>query len=107
MLIMIPNMKGYIRLYKYFVDYKNMKIHNLECMSLKVFKTFSDRNNLKTLKLNYFGGFPFNVHQKLNVFQKIIFQVHRFVFKRMLNKLIIKKPSKILSSTIIGIFEKK
>ncbi|WP_375234795.1 class I SAM-dependent methyltransferase [Winogradskyella sp.] len=107
LLIMIPNMKGYIKLYKSLVDNENLKIHNLKCMSLEVFRDFAERNKLKTVHLSYFGGFPFNVHQNLNFIQKIIYKIHRLIFKRIINKRLEKRPSKYLSSGIMAIFEKK
>jgi len=105
--VIIPNMKGYIKIYKYFVDFNNMKIHNLDCMKLKVFKEFASRNDLKISHLGYFGGFPFSVHQKSNFAQKIIYQVHRMFFKKIGNSMLSKKPSRFFSSTIIAIFEKE
>ncbi|RIA10262.1 methyltransferase family protein [Flavobacteriaceae bacterium MAR_2010_72] len=106
LLIMIPNMRGYIRWYKWLVDYQNLKIHNRKCMSLNVFKAFSIRNNLNILHLGYFGYFPYNVHQSLNSFQKLIYNFHRILFKKGLNKIVYKYPSSLFSSTIIAIFEK-
>jgi hypothetical protein len=106
MLIMIPNMKGYIGFYKYLVDYNNLKMHNLKCMNLKVFKEFAKRNQLKMNVLTYFGDFPHNVHQKSNLFQKIIVKGHRFVFKNRANRLVNRYPSSCFSSNIVAIFEK-
>ncbi|MCD2259807.1 class I SAM-dependent methyltransferase [Psychroserpens luteolus] len=107
MLIMIPNMKGYIKLYKQLVDPKNLAIHNLKCMSLDVFKDFAARHNLKIKELTYFGGFPHAVHQELNIVQKVIYKLHRLFFKKIANKWVNKYPSKQFSSTILAIFEKK
>lgn len=106
MLVMIPNMRGYIKFYKYLVDYKNLKIHNLKSMRKTVFESFAERNNLKVIHLSYFGGFPLNVHQKLNFLQKVIYKIHRLLFKNFLNSFIEKYPSSFYSSGIIGIFEK-
>ena len=106
LLVMIPNMKGYIRFYKYLVDYKNLKIHNLRSMSLNVFKVFSSRHSINLKHYGYFGEFPHNVHQKLNIFQKIIYLIHRTIFKKYLNILVVRYPSSFFSSTIIVIFEK-
>lgn len=107
MLIMIPNMRGYIRFYKYLVDYRNLKIHNLKCMKLKVFKDFADRHGLKIIHLGYYGGFPLGVHQKSNFFQKLVYKGHRIIFKYFGNKLLLKKPSRFFSSAIITILEKQ
>lgn len=99
-------MKGYIKFYKYFMDYGNLKLHNSDCMSLKVFKNFAARHQLRIKHLTYFGGFPYNVHQKLNMFQKLIYISHRILFKKILNNLVKKFPSLYFSSSIIAIFEK-
>ncbi|RDK84810.1 class I SAM-dependent methyltransferase [Marinirhabdus gelatinilytica] len=105
--VMIPNMKGYVYFYKYLVDRRNLKIHNLKSMRKRVFKNFAERNDLIIGKLEYFGDFPHAVHQKLNPIQKIICKIHRFLFKRFLNKILNKYPSPYFSSGIVAIFEKK
>jgi SAM-dependent methyltransferase len=105
-LILIPNKRYVRRVYGYLVDYKNLKAHNLKCMSLKTFRDFGKRNGLKINRLEYRGGFPFSVHQKLNIFQKIIFKGTRAIFKFGLNPYLRKHPSKYFSESIIGIFEK-
>lgn len=107
LLIMIPNMKGYIKFYKYLVDYNNLKIHNLNTMRLSVFKNFAKRHNLSILYLGYYGGFPLNVHQKNNFIQKLIYKSHRLIFKYFGNSLLLKYPSKYFSSSIIGVFERQ
>lgn len=104
--VLVPNMRNYIKYYKKLVDNENLKIHNLKSMRKKVFYDFGVRNNLKLLKLEYYGGFPFSVHQELNVIQKVIFKVHRIAFKFFLNKFLIKNPSKFFSSTLIAIYKK-
>lgn len=106
LMIMIPNMKGYIKFYKYLVDYLNLKIHNLKCMRFQVFREFARRHELNTLYLGYFGGFPFGVHQKSNFVQKLIYKGHRIIFKYLGNALLLKKPSRFFSSSIIAIFER-
>ena len=105
--VMIPNKRGYIRFYKYLIDYKNLKVHNLKCMHLRVFRDFADRNNLKINHLSYYGGFPISSHQELNFIQKLIYKVHRQLFKFVVNPYLMKHPSKYFSSLIIAIFEKK
>lgn len=105
-LIMIPNKRYLRKVYGYLCDYKNLKAHNLNSMSLKVFEEFSKRNNLEIELLEYFGGFPYRVHQRLNFFQKLIYHSFRFIFKR-LNKTIEKRPNKYLSGTIICICKRK
>ncbi len=104
--VLIPNMKNYIYFYKQLVDKGNLKIHNLKCMKKSVFKNFASKNNLQEIHLEYFGGFPFSVHQKLNFFQKFIFKIHRIVFKFFLNKYISKNPNKYFSSTLVAIYKK-
>ncbi len=104
--IMIPNKRYFRKLYGYLVDYKNLKAHNLKCMSLKTFKDFAERNSLKIDTLEYYGGFPFSVHQELNFFQKVIYKLTRLLFKFKINPYLEKHPSKYLSSSIIGIYEK-
>lgn len=106
MLIMIPNMKGYIKFYKYLVDWNNLKVHNLKCMNLKVFRDFAERHNLKIKHLGYFGGFPVGVHQKLNVVQKLVYNAHRLVVKKFGNAYLKKHPSRLFSSSIVAVFEK-
>ncbi|MFD1014613.1 methyltransferase domain-containing protein [Winogradskyella rapida] len=107
LLVMIPNMRGYIKFYKYMVDYKNLKVHNLKCMKLQVFENFAKRNNLSLLFLDYYGGFPLGVHQKNNLIQKLIYKGHRLFFKYFANEILEKHSSKYFSSAIVGIFEKK
>ncbi len=104
--VLIPNMKYYIHFYKYLVDYKNLKIHNLKCMKKSVFQEFGKRNQLETIQIEYFGGFPFSVHQELNFFQKIIFQGHRILSKKLLNPYFDRHPSKFFSSTLVAIYKK-
>lgn len=106
LLIMIPNMKGYIRWYKYMVDYNNLKIHNLKSMSLDVFEAFAKRNDLRIDYLSYLGEFPHNPHQKGNVLQEFWVKAHRTLFKKGVNKWVNTYPSRYFSSTILGIFEK-
>ena len=106
LLIMIPNMCGYIKLYKYLVDKKNLEIHNLKSMSLEVFRRFAERHDLRVSLLTYFGDFPHAVHQNLNTVQKIIYKSHRIFFKKWGNIVVNKYPSRLYSSGIIGIFEK-
>ena len=104
--VLIPNMKNYIYFYKQMVDKNNLKIHNIKCMKKSVFKSFAKRNQLQQLYLDYFGGFPYSVHQKLNFLQKLIFKIHRIVFKFFLDKFISKYPNKYFSSTLVAIYKK-
>lgn len=106
MLIMIPNKRYLRQFYGYLCDYKNLKAHNLNCMNLEVFKAFSKRHNLDVKTLKYYGGFPFAVHQKLNLFQKLIFKTTKLIFKKIINPILMKYPSKYMSASIIGIFNK-
>lgn len=104
-LVMIPNMKGFVYPYKLLVDKPNLDAHNTKCMNLKVFKAYAKRNGLEIEFLNYLGGFPFSVHQNLNFFQNLFFQFNRILFKRYLNKWIEKYPTKMFSSSIIAIYK--
>lgn len=106
LLIMIPNLRYFKKWYAGWLDPENLKIHNLECMDLEVFRQFAKRNNLDTKYLSYYGGFTFKVHQKLNSAQKIFYQMTRSLFK-MLNPVLIKYPGKYFSSSIIAIYTKK
>ena len=106
MLIMIPNLRYLKKWYANLLDPENLKIHNLECMNLEVFRKFAGRNNLDIKYLSYFGGFAFKVHQKLNFGQKIIYHGARNIFK-LINPLLIKNPNRFFSSSIIAIYTKK
>jgi cyclopropane fatty-acyl-phospholipid synthase-like methyltransferase len=105
LLIMIPNKRYYSYLYKVLVDKKNLDVHNLKCMNFKTFQDFAKRNKIETICLENFGEFQFSVHQKLNLFQKLIFKSHRLFFKFYLNKYIEKNPTKYFSSAIVAIFK--
>lgn len=103
-MIMIPN-KRYLRyLYGLLCDRSNLKAHNLKCMSLQTFRSFAKRNGLSVKYLNYFGGFPYRVHQPLNFFQRILYSFVR-ISARFINPIIEKYPNRYLSSTIIAIFK--
>lgn len=103
MLVMIPNKRFLRKWYGWMVDQKNLKAHNLKCMHLNTFRRFADRNYLQIEFLDYFGGFPYGVHQKLNFPQTLIFQIFRRLFKKF-NPFIERFPNRFLSSSIIGIF---
>ncbi|MFD2542035.1 class I SAM-dependent methyltransferase [Lacinutrix gracilariae] len=105
MLVMIPNKRYLRKIYGYLCDYNNLKAHNLKSMKLSVFKKYAKRNDLKIKTHQYYGGFPFSVHQKQNAFQKVISKTTRLVFKKI-NPYLMKNPSKYLSASIIAIFEK-
>ncbi len=106
LMVNIPNMRNYIRYYKLAVDKSNLEIHNLKCMHLNVFKKFGQRYKLETLKIEHYGGFPFSVHQELNFIQKIIFKLHRLIFKFFLNKWIAKYPNRYFSTSIFALYKK-
>jgi len=103
---MIPNKRYLRKWYSYFVDHNNLKMHNLKSMKLSVFKNFALRKNLEIKYLDYYGGFAFSVHQKLNPVQNFIYKSFRYIFYH-LNPVIAKHPNKYLSSTIIAVFTKK
>lgn len=100
MLVMIPNKRFSRSLYGSLVDKKNQEAHNLSCMKLSVFRDFAWRNKLTIKYLDYHGGFPFKVHASLNVFQRFIYHVVRFLAIR-LHPVIKKYPGKWWSSAII------
>lgn len=106
LMVNIPNMRNYIKFYKLLVDKKNLDIHNLKSMRLSVFNNFAKRNNLEILKTQYYGGFPFSVHQELNFFQKIIFQLHRIPAKKIFNKYLENNPNKYFSTSIFALYKK-
>lgn len=106
LLVMIPNMRHYIYWYKLLVDKPNLDIHNVESMKPEVFRSFANRNNLNTLHLGYFGGFPYSPHQELNLVQKLIYKFHRLIFKYALDSQLEKRPNGFFSSTLIGVFKK-
>lgn len=103
MLIMIPNKRYLRKFYSEMVDRANLKLHNLKIMDVTVFEKFAARNALNINVLEYFGGFNFNIHQKLNWIQSVIHKSFRQVFKRI-NPYIKKHPNKYLSSTLIAIY---
>lgn len=105
LLIMVPNKRWLRKWYGLLVDYDNLKAHNLKCMNFRTFNDFAKRNNLKEIKLTYFGEFQYAVHQKLNFIQEFIKWVVKFIFKR-LNPFLRKHPSKLYSSSIIAIYKK-
>ncbi len=105
MLVMIPNKRWLRKTYGLLVDYNNLKAHNLKCMTKTTFINFAATNNLELLDLDYFGGFAFSVHQKLNFIQKLIYKTTRLIFKS-LNPILEKRPSKFYSSSIIAVFKK-
>lgn len=104
MLIMIPNKRWLRKWYGYLVDYKNLKAHNLKCMKKSTFTNFSRRSGFKLICLEYFSGFPFSVHQKLNFFQKLIYVPTRLFFKKI-NPILAKYPSKYFSSSLIAVYK--
>lgn len=107
MLIMIPNKRGLRKLYGYLVDFKNLKAHNLKCMNKDTFIQFAQRHpKLELLEVEYFGGFPFSVHQKLNILQKIVYKSTRLIFKKI-NPFLAKHPSSWYSSTLIAVYKMK
>lgn len=105
MFLMIPNMRYYSWFYKTLVDRANLLIHNTKCMKKEVFTSFATRNHLKLARLEYYGGFAFTVHQRLNLVQFVIFRLHRFLFKYFMNRFISRWPNAFFSSTIISILK--
>lgn len=106
LVIMIPNKRNFRRLYGYLLDYRNLKAHNLRSMRLSVFRSFASRNRLKIRHLAYQGGFPYRVHQDLNLFQKVIYKAVR-AFSLVLNPFFEKYPCRLWSGTIVAILTKE
>ncbi len=105
MLVMIPNKRYLRKWYGYWLDRENLLAHNLKSMSLKTFRDFADRKNLRIVHLDYLGGFAYKVHQRLNFWQKLVYHSMRYLSLK-LNPLLSKYPSKYWSGTIIAIFSK-
>ena len=101
--VIVPNMRGLIFPYKLLVDRANMSIHNLAAMKLSVYRRFAERNNLKIKFLRYKGGFPANVHQSLNLFQKLIYRP-AITLARRARPLLERHPSALYSSEIVALF---
>jgi cyclopropane fatty-acyl-phospholipid synthase-like methyltransferase len=106
LIVIIPNMKGFIKYYKSFFDKENLQKHTLDSMKLSVFQKFAERKNLNLIKCEFFGDFPFNVHQELTGFKKHAQKVSRIIFKYAFNRLIKKYPGPYFSSGIIAILKK-
>lgn len=105
MLVMVPNMRYLRKWYGKLLDNENLKAHNLKCMSKKVFNQFQRRNNLEEIYLEYWGGFAFNVHHRLNFVENLFYQPIRRFFK-LINPFLSRYPSKYYSSSLIGIYKK-
>ena len=66
---------------------------------------FAQRNGLTTHVLEYSNGFPANVHQSLNVFQKLIYYPAKLLTKRV-DPWIKRHPSKLYSGEIVALFSR-
>ena len=105
MLVMIPNTRYLRKWYGWMVDFDNLKAHNLKCMNLGTFHKFASNNQLKIHHLSYFGGFAYRVHQSLNLPQRLLYKVVRWISLK-LNPVLAKYPGKYHSGTIVAIFSK-
>jgi cyclopropane fatty-acyl-phospholipid synthase-like methyltransferase len=105
MLIMVPNKRYFRKWFDWICDLDNLKIHNTKCMSRKELHALASDNNLQIIVIDYFGVFAFNVHQSLNLFQKVIYKITRIIFRK-LNPYIAAKPNKYFSSVLYGIYKK-
>jgi cyclopropane fatty-acyl-phospholipid synthase-like methyltransferase len=104
-LLFIPNKRYLRKWYGQLLDNANLKVHNLSCMHLGTFEKFATVNKLETIRLTYLGGFAYKVHQSLNLFQKIIYKLIRFLSMKLEKKLAA-NPSKYWSGTIVFIGKK-
>lgn len=105
LLVMVPNKRWFRKWYGFLVDYKNLKAHNLKSMKKSVFVDFGKRNNLELLTLEYFGGFPYSLHQTPNLIQKIIYKITRLIFLKV-NPYIKANPTKYFSSVLVAVYKK-
>jgi SAM-dependent methyltransferase len=106
LIVIIPNMRGLIRPYKKLLDRQNLSKHCLDSMKLSVFSRFAERSKLKLICAEYFGDFPFQVHDDLNGLKKHIQKACRILFKYGLNRTIRRYPNPYLSSIIVAILKK-
>lgn len=105
LLVMIPNKRYLRKVYGYLLDYNNLRAHNLNCMSLGMFRSFATRNGLTIRYLSYHGGFAFKVHQSLSFLQRLVYHPIRFLSIKF-NGVLRRNPSKWYSGTIVAIFSK-
>lgn len=105
LLIMIPNKRFYKWIYQSILDRDNLKAHNLKPMKLAVFRKFAKENQLKILRLSYFGGFQFGVHRSVSGWQKFITDWHERIFGKLINPIVKKIPNRFLSNTIIAVYQ--
>lgn len=105
MVIMVPNKRFVRYFYGVLFDHANLKLHNLAVMRKSVFNRFANRNNLETLRLTYFGGFPYKVHQRLSGVRRVAQSILARAF-RAVNPLLQRYPSRLWSSALVGVFKK-
>ena len=105
----IPNKRYLRKWYGLIADRENLKAHNLEVMSVDIFKRAAIQNNMEIEVLEYFGPFQYALHGDTpNTFRNLVYNSFRILFKKFnLNSLVVKYPSKIWSSSIICIMKKK
>ena len=105
MLIMVPNKRYLRKYYGLLVDRANLRVHNLKCMRIKVFRDFARRNELSVRYLSHYGGFAYRVHQNLTLTQIVFYKVIR-VLSGKLNPYLESHPHPFYSGSIAGIFQK-
>lgn len=105
----VPNKRLLRKLYGTVADRANLKAHNLDVMSLEVFRNAALRNDMRVEILEYFGPFQFGLHgENRNAFRQLVFHLFRFVFKTLgLNSVVEKYPSKFWSASIICVMKKR
>lgn len=105
LMVTVPNKKNFRYLYGWLLDRKNLRLHNTKCMKKKVFMDFVKRNNLELVDFAYYGGFPYAVHQELNIVQRAAYAVLKRFFKAV-NPFLSKHPNKYTCSLLICIARK-
>lgn len=105
----IPNKRLLRWLYGCLADRSNLAAHNLNVMSLDVFRQAAVRNNMTIEVLEYFGPFQFGLHgANRNALRLSFFHLFRIVFKKLkLNSVVERFPSRFWSASIICVMRRR
>jgi hypothetical protein len=106
MIVQVPNKLYFRKIFGYLFDYPNLKAHNLKALHKQVFIDFAARNNMDIKMLEYVGGFPYGLHQKINLLQRIFYFPLRIFFKKI-NPYLAKRPSKYYSTSLYTVMTRK